>query len=101
MKFSAFFHAEQLGSAQYPTISGEVKLSIDPERAAVFVDNQFAGHAREFSGGGRAMLLSPGKHNIKITLPGYQSFNTDIEVRANQKYDIKTQLPKGTDNAAD
>jgi len=87
--------------ALYPTISGEVKLSIDPERAAVFVDNQFAGHAREFSGGGRAMLLSPGKHNIKITLPGYQSFNTDIEVRANQKYDIKTQLPKGTDNAAD
>lgn len=86
--------------ALYPTISGEVKLSIDPDRAAVFVDNQFAGHAHEF-GGGRAMLLSPGKHTIKITLPGYQSFNTEIEVRANQKYDIKTQLPKGTDRAAD
>jgi PEGA domain-containing protein len=87
--------------ARYPTISGEVKLSIDPDRAAVFVDNQFAGHAHEFSGGGRAMLLSPGKHSIKITLPGYQSFITEIEVRANQKYDIKTQLPKGPDNAAD
>jgi hypothetical protein len=86
--------------AQYPTLSGEVKLSIDPDRAAVFVDNQFAGHAHEFSGG-RAMLLSPGKHSIKISLPGYQSFNTDIEVRANQKYDIKTQLPKGSDRAAD
>ena len=42
------------------------------------------------------MLLSPGKHHIKITLPGYQSFDTEIEVRANQKYDIKTQLPKGS-----
>ena len=86
--------------AQYPTVSAEVKLSIDPDRAAVFVDNQFAGHAAEFSGG-RAMLLSPGKHNIKVSLPGYQSFSTEIELRANQKYDIKTQLPKGSDSSAD
>jgi hypothetical protein len=85
--------------AQYPTVSAEVKLSIDPDRAAVFVDNQYAGHAREFGGAGRAMLLSPGKHRIKITLPGYQSFETEIEVRANQKYDIKTQLPKGRESA--
>jgi hypothetical protein len=81
--------------AQLPTVSGEVKLSIDPDRAAVFVDDQYAGHAHEFGGAGRAMLLSPGRHHIKISLPGYQSFTTDIEVRANQKYDIKTQLPKG------
>jgi hypothetical protein len=81
--------------AQFPTVSAEVRLSIDPDRAAVFVDEQFAGHAHEFGGGGRAMLLSPGKHHIKITLPGYQSFDTDIDVRANQKYEIKTQLPKG------
>jgi PEGA domain len=83
--------------AQYPnpSASAEVKLSIEPDRAAVFVDDQFAGHAHEFGGGGRAMLISPGKHRIKIALPGYQSFETDIEVRANQKYDIKTQLPKG------
>lgn len=81
--------------AQFPTVSAEVRLSIEPDRAAVFVDDQFAGHAHEFGGGGRAMLLSPGKHRIKITLPGYQSFETDIEVRANQKYEIKTQLPKG------
>lgn len=83
--------------AQLPTVSAEVKLSIDPDRAAVFVDEQFAGHAHEFGGAGRAMLLSPGKHHIKISLPGYQSFTTDIEVRANQKYDIKTQLPRGSE----
>lgn len=84
--------------AQFPTVSAEVRLQIEPDRAAVFVDDQYAGHAREFGGGGRAMLLSPGKHQIKITLPGYQSFETDIEVRANQRYDIKTQLPKGRES---
>ena len=85
--------------AQYPTVSAEIRLSIDPDRAAVFVDEQLAGHAHEFGGGGRAMLLSPGKHRIKITLPGYQSFETEIEVRANQKYEIKTQLPKGHESS--
>ena len=84
--------------ARFPTITAEVKLSIDPDRAAVFVDDQFAGHAHEFGGAGRAMLLSPGKHHLKITLPGYQSFTTEIDVRANQKYDIKTQLPKGNES---
>ncbi len=83
--------------AQFPRVSAEVKLSIDPDRAAVFVDDQFAGHAHEFGGVGRAMLLSPGKHHIEISLPGYQSFNTEIEVRANQRYDIKTHLPRGTE----
>jgi hypothetical protein len=86
--------------AQYPspTASAEVRLAIEPDRAAVFVDDQFAGHAHEFGGGGRAMLVSPGKHRIKITLPGYQSFETEIEVRANQKYEVKTQLPKGRES---
>jgi len=84
--------------AQFPTVSAEVKLSIDPDRAAVFVDEQFAGHAHEFGGAGRAMLLSPGRHRIKVSLPGYQSFTTEIEVRANQKYDIKTQLARGMES---
>ena len=84
--------------AQFPTVSGEVRLAIEPDRAAVFVDDQYAGHAHEFGGASRAMLLSPGKHHIKITLPGYQSFETEIDVRANQKYEIKTQLPKGHEN---
>jgi PEGA domain len=82
--------------AQYPAATGEVKLSIEPDRAAVFVDNQYAGHAHEFSGG-NGMLLGPGKHEIKVTLPGYQSFSTEIDVRTNQKYEIKTQLAKGND----
>ena len=84
--------------AQYSRVTGEVKLSIDPDRAAVFVDDQYAGHAHEFGGAGRAMLLSPGHHQIKITLPGYKSFTTEIDVRANQKYDIKTQLPRGNES---
>src|SRR6202022_1574913 len=55
--------------AQFPKVTGEVRLSIDPDRAAVFVDDQFAGHAHEFGGGGRDRLLSPRKPTSKITFP--------------------------------
>jgi hypothetical protein len=80
--------------AELPKVTGEIKLTINPDRAAVFVDGTFAGHAHEFSGS-RGMLLGPGKHHIKISLPGYETFDTDIDVKANQKYEVKTTLPSG------
>ena len=77
-------------------MSAEVRLSIDPDRAAVFVDDQYAGHAHEFGGAGRAMLLSPGKHRIKVELPGYRSFDTEVNLLAGQKSEVKTELVKGS-----
>jgi hypothetical protein len=44
---------------QFPTVAAEVKLSVTPERAAVFVDGIFAGHLAEFGGIGRALLVAP------------------------------------------
>jgi PEGA domain len=77
---------------RYPDITAEVKIDVNPSRAAVFVDGAFAGHVGEFKGGARAMLVAPGMHRIKIALPGYQTFETDINPLANQKVEIKTEL---------
>ena len=78
--------------AQYPTNPAEVKIAVHPRRAAVFVDNHFVGHVGEFEGPGRAMLLSPGKHHFRIALPGYQSFDTEVNLLANQRFELKTNL---------
>jgi len=69
-----------------------VKITVNPSRAAVFVDGLFVGHVGEFEGIGRGMLVAPGTHRIKIALPGYQIFETDINPLANQKVEIKTDL---------
>lgn len=82
--------------AEYPTNSAEVKIEIEPDRAAVFVDDAFVGYAHEFGGVGRAMLISPGKHRVKVALPGYQDFQTEINLREKQKYTIKTKLAPGS-----
>jgi PEGA domain len=79
---------------QVPTITAEIKLSVVPDRAAVFVDGLFAGHVAEFGGVGRALLVAPGKRTVTISLPGYQTFETEITLVANQKFQIKTELIK-------
>jgi len=73
-------------------LTGEVKLKVTPDRAAVFVDGNYAGYVHQFGGVKRAMLIAPGKHRIKIALPGYRDFETEITVRANQKVTVKTEL---------
>jgi len=62
----------------------------------VFVDDQFAGHADEFDGLGRAMLLTPGQHRVRIALPGYLPFETVVDLRPHQKLKIQTALLKGS-----
>jgi hypothetical protein len=81
---------------QIPTITAEIKLSVVPDRAAVFVDGLFAGHVAEFGGVGRALLVAPGKRKITISLPGYQTFETEINLVANQKFQVKTELIKSS-----
>jgi hypothetical protein len=81
--------------ARYPTETALVKISVRPRRAAVFVDGLYAGHVDEFNGLGQGLLLSPGKHRVQITLPGYQDFETEVSLLANQKFELKTDLSAG------
>lgn len=79
-----------------PDITATLKLKVQPTRAAVFLDDRFVGHAGEFGGAFRSMLISPGKHRIKIELPGYRTFETEVNLLAGQKTELKTELVKGS-----
>jgi hypothetical protein len=76
--------------------TGELKISATPARAAVFIDEQFAGHVDEFAGAGKAMLLTPGQHRVRLALPGYLPFETTVELRPHQKLKIETALVRGS-----
>lgn len=82
--------------AQFPKVTAQIKLQVTPERAAVFVDDAFVGSVNEFMGVGHGMLVSPGKHRIKIALPGYQAFDTEVSLLPRQKITIKTDLLPGS-----
>ncbi len=84
-----------------PAVTATVKIEVNPNRAAVFVDGQFVGHVGEFEGAGRGMLVAPGVHKIRVALPGYQTFETEINAVANQKVEVKTDLVKSGAEAED
>lgn len=66
-------------AAEYPTgrDAAELKLNIAPARAAVFVDDGYIGHASDF-GGYHIMVVTPGKHRVRVELPGYRTFETEV-----------------------
>ncbi len=85
---------EKAATGPLPSVTATVKIEVNPSRAAVFLDGLFVGHVGEFEGAGRGMRVAPGAHQIRIALPGYQTFETDINPIADQKVEIKTELVK-------
>jgi len=79
-----------------PSAISTLKLTVQPNRAAVFLDDRYVGHVGEFGGKFHALLIAPGKHRIKIELPGYRTFETEINLLAGQKSEVKTDLVKGS-----
>lgn len=86
----------QASGVSYPEKgeTGKVRISVEPEDAAVFVNDRYVGHVDRFNGK-KGMRLAPGTYRFKIALPGYQPFETQLHVRAEQSYELKTKLPKG------
>jgi hypothetical protein len=85
-----------LPGAKTPDVTAELKVTVQPKRAAVFLDGNYVGHASELGGKFHSLLVSPGKHMIKIELPGYRTFETEVNVLAGQKSEVKTELVKGS-----
>ncbi len=82
--------------ATVPDTTATLKLKIKPKRAAVFLDEKYVGHAGEFGGASRSMKISPGKHRIRVELPGYRTFDTEVNLLANQETEVKTELKTGS-----
>jgi len=73
--------------------TAQVVLSVAPKDAAVFIEDRYAGHVERFAKG---LRLKAGTYRIKIALPGYQPFESEMTLRPGQRYEIKTQLAKGS-----
>ena len=85
-----------LPGARVPDVTAMLKITVHPGRAAVFLDDKYVGHASELGGSVHALLISPGKHRVKIELPGYRTFETEVNLLQGQKSEVKTELVKGS-----
>jgi len=74
--------------------AAELRLDIQPKRAAVFLDDAYVGHGGDFGGRFHSMLVSPGKHRLKVTLAGYRDYEMEISPAASEKSRMKIVLEK-------
>jgi PEGA domain-containing protein len=89
---------EENPKAIYPgDDAAELRLDIQPKRAAVFLDDAYVGHGADFGGRFHSMLVGPGKHRLKVTLSGYRSYEMEINPVASEKSRMKIILEKGDD----
>jgi len=77
-----------------PSVFSDIKMDVNPNRAAVFVDDLFVGHAADFDGLVHSLRVAPGHRKITISLPGYQTFSTELDLLPNQRFKLKTKLMK-------
>jgi hypothetical protein len=76
---------------------GKLKTRATPDRAAVFVDGQFVGHADQFNGPGQELFLHPGEHEIRFSLTYYNDFSTRVNIQPNQTTVIRQNLDASTE----
>lgn len=90
---------EENPQAIYPGAdAAELRLDIQPKRAAVFLDDAYVGHGGDFGGRFHSMLVSPAKHRLKVTLDGYRPYESEINPVASEKSRMKIVLEKGLAN---
>lgn len=86
---------EENPKAIYPgDDAAELRLDIQPKRAAVFLDDAYVGHGGNLGGRFHSMLVAPGKHRLKVTLEGYRSYESEINPVAREKSRMKIALEK-------
>jgi hypothetical protein len=77
----------------YPDVArtAALRLSVVPERAAVFINGVYAGNVDRFATR-RGVRLAAGTYELRVALPGYATFETELRLLADQTYEVKTEL---------
>ena len=64
---------------------GEVRLSVSPRSADVYVDGYYAGRVDDFDGVFQALRIDAGAHHLQIVAPGYAPLDVDVRIEPGRK----------------
>lgn len=74
--------------------TGAVRFRANPKHARVYVDGALVGTVDEFDGLSDHLELSAGRHEIELRADGYQSYTSEVDVRANRTVTERANLKK-------
>lgn len=69
-----------------------LRLTVAPSDAAVYVDNRFVGTAEEVNSLARGVAMTPGKHTVTVSRPGFRDKTTDVTVEQGRMQTLEISL---------
>jgi hypothetical protein len=70
----------------------QVRVMVEPNDAAVYVDGYYAGIVDDFDGLFQSLPLSPGGHDITVYLDGYQTVHQRLYLPPRKSYKLRYTL---------
>jgi uncharacterized membrane protein len=67
-------------------------MNVEPSDAAVYVDNRFVGTAEEVNSLERGITVSPGKHSVTVSRPGFRDKTSDVTVEQGRTETLEISL---------
>ena len=67
-------------------------MNVEPSDAAVYVDNKFVGTAEEVNSLERGIAVSPGKHTVTVSRPGFKDRAVDVDVQSGDTEKVEVSL---------
>ena len=71
---------------------GEIRLSVSPRFADVYVDGYFAGRVDDYDGTFQALKLEGGPHHIQIVAQGFAPLDFDVRIEPGRKITYRGTL---------
>jgi len=80
------------GQSAQRDVKTRLRLTVEPSDAAVYVDNRFVGTAEEVNSLERGIAVSPGKHTVTVSRPGFKDRTVDVNVQSGETEKIEVSL---------
>jgi hypothetical protein len=71
-----------------------LRVRVEPADAVVFLDDRFIGTAGEIGSLSSGVSVSPGRHTVTVSRPGYKDRTVQIEVDENETKEIEVTLSR-------
>lgn len=74
--------------------TARLRVRAEPSDAVVFLDDRFVGTAGEIRSLSRGVSVSPGKHTVTVSRPGFKDRTVEIEVDDDETKEIEVTLSR-------
>ncbi len=90
----AWRSAEPKDDGLAPAEQGRLRFEVEPDDAAVYLDDRYVGTAEELGGLSRGLRVKAGRHTVTVVRPGYGTKTVDVESKAGAAVDVVIELEK-------